>query len=416
MIKTKTLDCGTTVVMEQIPYVQSVSIGVWAKVGSVDEPSRLAGVSHFVEHMMFKGTGKRTARQIASDVDKIGGHMNAFTGKEATCYYIKTLSDNLDQAVEILLDMVLNSKLDKEEMDKERMVICEEIKMIQDSPDDDAHDTICDLIFKGDPLSKSIIGTPSSLDNITSKSMRNYIKKEYTRDNVVISIAGNFDEYKISEMLSEKLDKLNPTKEERPKVDGVFAQNFRVKVKDIEQSHICMGTRGVKLEDDRYFALALLNNVLGGSMSSRLFQSIREQKGLAYSVYSMASSFCESGYFNIYAGVAHGKIRATIEAIKEEMAILKKDGITQEELSTAKEQMKSAYTFAQENVNGRMVSIGRNMTLSRKIHTMEDVIKSFNNVNMDHIGEVIDLIGEPREYCGVAVTNKKIPLKSIIQG
>lgn len=401
-------------VMEEIPYVQSVSVGIWVKAGSVDETAKNSGISHFIEHMLFKGTEKRSAKMIAEDVDRIGGQMNAFTGKEATCYYIKTLSSNVDLAADILIDMFLNSKFDKAEMVKEKSVICEEIKMIEDSPEDDAHDIISELVFKGTPLAKSIIGTPGSLSGITQNAIKKYLAEEYTRDNIVVSVAGNFDEQKVCDLFDGKLIQLNAKKADKPTEHTDYKPSYRVKIKDIEQSHLCLGLQGVSLDDRRYFSLALLNNIMGGSMSSRLFQNIREEKGLAYSVYSMASSFTNSGYFNIYAGVSHDKVKDAILGIKEELKLLNEKGITTDELQTAKEQLKGSYIFGLENVNGRMFSLGKNTLLLNKIFTPEEIIKNIDEVTMDGIKEVSDLITDIQQYSGILIGRNKLDLKKIV--
>ncbi len=415
MIKTKQLDCGTTLVMENIPHIQSVALGAWVRAGAIDEPASIAGVSHYIEHMMFKGTEKRTAKEIASDVDKIGGQFNAFTGKEATCYYIKTLSDNLGKAAEILLDMILNSKMDPEEMEKERNVIREEIKMIQDTPDDDVHDTVCELVFKGNPLGNSIIGTPETLSRIDRSELIGYMRREYTRDSLVIAIAGNFDEDKICELFENRLTKLEAAKEKKERHPKPYEPRYNVKTKDIEQSHVSFALPGVSMVDEDYYAMGLLSNIMGGSMSSRLFQSIREQKGLAYSVYSVSSAFSNAGYFNIYAGVAHDKIRDAIAAIKEELETLGRNGVTEEELATAKEQMKSSYIFAQENVNGRMFSIGKNMALCRRTQSPQEVIAGFDKVTMDDMRRMAGRICDLDRYCGAAVTNRDFDLKKAME-
>lgn len=411
MIKSRKFSDGVTLVMEQTSFVQSVSIGIWVKAGAMDETPKISGISHLIEHMMFKGTENRTAKDIAADVDKIGGQINAFTGKEATCYYIRTISSNADKAAEILLDMLLGSRFDVSEMKKEKKVICEEIKMIQDTPDEDANDTMVEMVFKGCPLEKSIIGTATSLKGIGRNKVLGYIDDQYTRDSIVISVAGNFDEDKIAELFEGRFGKLNAAKEPRKFVNEGFTPAYRVKVRDIEQSHICLAVPTVKQEDPRYYALSLLNNIMGGSMSSRLFQNIREEKGLAYSVFSTAASYTDAGYFSIYAGVAHDKIRAAIEGIKEELALLEKDGLTAEELDTAKQQVKSSYVFAQENISGRMFSIGKNMALLGKIIPMEDIAKAYDRVTLDDIDEVKHMVTDISGYCGVAVSGKRIPLK-----
>lgn len=414
MIKIKKLDCGIRIAMEEITHVQSVSMGIWVKTGAVDENANIAGISHYIEHMLFKGTEERNAKQIAEDVDKIGGQINAFTGKEATCYYIKTLSSNVEKAANILLDMFLNSKFDKKEMMKEKQVIFEEIKMIEDSPEDDAHDIICELIFKGHPIGNSIIGTPKSLKSINREKILKYLEEEYTRDNIVVSVSGNFNEEEICNLFEGKLRRLGTNKDKKEISPSPYVPGYKVKIKDIEQSHICLGTKTFGLEDDRHYALVLLNNIMGGSMSSRLFQNIREEKGLAYSVYSMVSSFAEEGYYNIYAGVSHDKIEDAILAIKDELLILKNKGITDEELSIAKEQLKSSYIFSQENVNGRMFSIGKNAILLNKIYTTEEIIEGIDMVTMDDIKEISEIINDISNYSCVAITNKKINLKGIL--
>jgi predicted Zn-dependent peptidase len=364
--------------------------------------------------MLFKGTEKRSAKEIAEDVDRIGGQMNAFTGKEATCYYVKTLSNNIDKAADILLDMLLNSKFDKTEMEKEKQVVYEEIKMIEDSPEDDAHDIISTLIFKGNPLAKSIIGTPESLKNITQDSIREYLKQEYTRDNIVISISGCFDEKQVVEIFNGKFLGLNPQKLVETHQPVPYEPRFKTKVKDIEQSHLCLGLKGMKLNDDRYYSLALLNNIMGGSMSSRLFQNIREERGLAYSVYSMASSFSNDGYFNIYAGVGHEKVQDAIQGIKEELDKLKNEGITDDELHTAKEQIKASYIFSLENVNGRMFSIGKNMLLLNKVKSPEEIIKMIDKVTMEDINGVSELITDFNNYSAALVSRNDLDLKEIL--
>ena len=414
MIKIRTLDCGVRMAMEEIPYVQSVSMGIWVNAGASDESAKISGVSHFIEHMMFKGTTNRTAKQIAEETDKIAGQMNAFTGKEATCYYIKTLASNAEKAADILLDMFLNSKYDKIEMNKEKQVIIEEMKMIEDSPDENAHDIICELVFAGNALGKSIIGTPTSLKGISRNALLQYMEDEYTRNNVVVAVSGSFDEEKICSLFQEQLKVLPTSKTAKSFEETPYTPAYRVKVKDIEQSHICLGTRSINLEHPDYYAFAVLNNIIGGSMSSRLFQNIREQKGLAYAVYSMNSAFKNMGYFTIYAGVGHDKIEDAITGIKEELELLKKYGVTEEELCNAKEQIKGSYIYGQENVNGRMFSIGKSTVLLNKVHTTEEVIGGIDAVNMDDMERITAIVSDIKNYSGAAVTNRKIDLKKMI--
>ncbi len=415
MVITKKLSCGTTIIMEKTDYVQSAALGIWIKAGAADEHDDVSGVSHYIEHMMFKGTESRTAKEIASDVDKIGGMFNAFTGKEATCYYIKTLSSNIYQGAEILLDMLLNSKFDTEEMDKERQVIFEEIKMVKDTPDDDVYDTISELVSSGNPLGRNILGTPESLSGIDRNKMLAYFNDKYARDSIVIAVAGNFDENRIVEMFEGRLDKLREKKNTEPLDLKPYKQSFDVKVRDIEQTHLCLATPSVSLADDRYYSFVLLNSIFGGSMSSRLFQNIREEKGLAYSVCSMNVFSSYWGFFSIYAGVAHEKVKDTIDAIKFELELLKNKGVTAEELAMAKEQVKSSYIFGLENINSRMFSIGKNELLLGKVFSPEEVLKGFDKVTQEDILDVATMVGDHSSYCGASVTGNDFDLEGMVK-
>lgn len=415
MVKTVKLKCGTTLIMDKTDYVQSAALGIWVRTGAADENGSVSGVSHYIEHMMFKGTDNRTAKEIASDVDKIGGMFNAFTGKEATCYYIKTLSSNIYAGAEILLDMLTGSRFDQEEMDKERKVICEEIKMVKDSPDDDVYDTISELVASGNPLGRSILGTPESLAGIDRAKLTAYYSKKYARDSIVIAVAGNFDEERIAELFESRLTSLREKKVTQDFTLKPYRQSFDVKVRDIEQTHICLATPGISMADDKYYAFVLMNSIFGGSMSSRLFQNIREEKGLAYTVCSMNVFSSYTGFFSIYAGVAHDKAEATLDAVRHELEMLKKDGVTAEELSMAKEQVKSSYIFGLENINSRMFSIGKNKLLLDRVYSPEEVLSEFDKVTQDDIKQAAEMIGDYSSYCAASVTGTDFDLERLIK-
>lgn len=415
MVTIKKLNCGTTVIMEKSERVQSAALGIWVRAGASDEWDEVSGVSHFIEHMMFKGTKNRTAKQIAEDVDKIGGVFNAFTGKEATCYYIKTLSSNICRGAEILLDMLTGSKFDQEEMDRERQVICEEIKMVKDTPDDDVYDTISELVAGGNPLGRSILGTPESLAGIDRSRLVDYRDQMYARDSIVVAVAGNFDEEAIEAIFEDRLTSLRDKKPKKEIQLKPYQQSFNVKVRDIEQTHICLATPGIALDDPRYYAFVLLNSIFGGSMSSRLFQNIREQKGLAYSVCSMNLFSSYWGFFSIYAGVSPEKAEEALDAIHCELDTLRESGVTEEELAMAKEQMKSSYIFGLESVNSRMFSIGKNKLLLDRVYAEEEVLSSFDRVTREDIREVAEMIGDYSSYCGAAVTGRDFDLERIVK-
>ncbi|HPO04664.1 MAG TPA: pitrilysin family protein [Bacillota bacterium] len=416
MIINRTLNNGIRVVMESLPFVQSVSVGIWVRAGSVDELPVYSGISHLIEHMLFKGTKSRSAKKIAEDVDRIGGHMNAFTGKEATCYYIKTLEKNVDKACDILIDMFMNSVFDPDELKKEKDVIFEEIKMIEDNPEDLAGDLLLEMVFRGTALEQSIIGTRESLEGIARDSIIDFLSQKYTTDNIVISVAGSFDADHICELFNESFLAAQSGKSRTPGHKAQYEPSYQVRVKDVEQSHICMGVKGIAQEDPLYFPMALLNNIIGGSMSSRLFQNIREQKGLAYSVYSSSNSYVTDGIYSIYAGVSHTKIEAAIDAIAEEMKLVKTSGIGSEELSIAKEQLKSSYVFSQENVNNRMYANGKNTLLLSRVLTAQEIIERIDQVEEEAMLRATDLIADIGRYSAVLVSSKDYDICSKIVG
>lgn len=407
MVKTIRLKNGLRLVLEYIPHVQSAAMGIWANVGCVNESSEIAGISHFIEHMMFKGTENRTAKEIASDIDKLGGQINAFTGKEATCYYIKTISSNLIKGAEVLVDMLENSQFSDEEMDKERKVIEEEIKMTQDTPDDLAIDEMIELVFKGKPYGNSIIGTPKTLVGIDSKVMKQYFSEQYSLDRMLVSVSGNYDEEALVKFFEDKFLGFKKSNEVINLSGAEYVKGNKVIKKDIEQSHIALGNKGLKLSSDEYYNLVLLSKVFGGSMSSRLFQNIREQKGLAYTIISMYGNYQEDGYFAIYAGVSHDKIDEALAGIKEELDALLDKGITFEELAMAKEQIKSSFIFGQESVASRMFNNGKHILLTGNVESQEEFIEKVDKVTLDSVQHLINRICHFEDFTKVIVTGKE---------
>ena len=382
----------------------------------MNEQAEYAGVSHLIEHMMFKGTKKRTAARIASDADDMGSVMNAATGKEYTFYYIRTLTSHVMDSAELLTDMVLDSVFDETELEKEKDVVYEEMKMIADTPDEDAMDEITSLVFQGKPQGNSIIGTRETVGHIDRGYIRDYIRDQYTKDNIVVSAAGEFEEERLWDYFEKRLSVFAEEKEQ-VKLEGTpYVPRFKTKVKDIEQTHICMACPAISLDDERYYAFLLLSCIIGGGMSSRLFQNIREDKGLAYSVFSMLDCFTKEGMFNIYAGIAHDKIPKAIDAIKEELSLIKREGVTSEEFKRAKEQTKSRRVFAQESMNGKMSFMGRNQLLLGKVRSNKEIIDAIDEVTMDHIEEAIDVVCDIDRYSAVAVTAEEPDMKKLIRG
>lgn len=407
MLEIRKLSNGIRLIMDPVKEVESVTLGIWIKTGSLYEEKKYAGISHFVEHMMFKGTEKRTYSDISREIDRIGGSINAFTGKEATCYHVKLVSSKLFEGADVLVDMVENSVFPKEEMNKERYVIEEEIKMTLDSPEDLAHDLSTELIFKGNALGNSIIGTPSSLKRITQNVMRDYVKKRYTRDNIIVSIAGKFDEDEVVDYFEEQFGKLDSVADEISFVESEYKPSIKVVQKDIEQCNLCMGLPTFGIDDSRYYPMQVLNNILGGTMSSRLFRNIREEQGLAYSIFSMYASYRGLGYFKVYAGLNRSKVADAINGIKKEISLLAKNGIEDDELEASREQLKAGFVFSQESTASRMLTNGRMAILLDRVVPIDEIINAYDSITKTEVEDLISTISDFTKYSAVAVTGKE---------
>lgn len=391
MIKKYTCQNGVRIVLENIPTVRSAAIGVWIKTGSRNETPELNGVSHFLEHMFFKGTTKRNAREIAESFDSIGGQVNAFTSKEYTCYYAKVMDNHASYALEILADMFFNSTFDGEELKKEKNVVYEEIKMYEDTPDDIVHDLLSKAVYENHPLGYPILGTENTLETFNSDTLKKYVHDMYTPDKVVVSIAGNVDEKLINEVESyfgsyqggeERLELVKPS----------FHENRITRKKDTEQAHLCLGYNGLEIGNDKTYSLITLNNILGGSMSSRLFQDVREQRGLAYSVYSYHSSYQDSGMVTVYGGTGTNQLDSLYETIQETLDTLKREGITEKELRNSKEQLKGSLMLSLESTNSRMSRNGKNELMLGEHRSLDDIIIKIDEVTEDTVNELANQI------------------------
>ncbi|OEF98656.1 M16 family metallopeptidase [Desulfuribacillus alkaliarsenatis] len=391
MIEKKTLENGVRIVVEKIPTVRSVSLGIWIGAGSRHEAKGNNGISHFIEHMMFKGTEKLTAKQIAETFDSIGGQINALTSKEYTCYYAKVIDDHFDLAIEVLADMFFNSKFDEADIDKERGVVLEELSMYEDTPDDLVHDLIGQASFGEHPLGSTILGTREVLHNLNREMIVNYISENYTANNIVITIAGN-----VNDSVFEKVASLfSSLKGERPKPSKNEISLLKNKVvlnKKTEQAHICLANNGYAVGDKSMYTLAIINNILGGSMSSRLFQEIREQRGLAYSVYSYHSAFYDNGMYVSYLGTSPKHVKEAIEVITSIYKDLHNNGISKEELNKAKEQLKGMLMLSLESTTSRMNRLGKNELLLEKQIDLDETIAKINEVTLEHAKDVCNQV------------------------
>ena len=415
MIIKRNLSNGIELIMEKVPYVRSVSIGIWVRAGSVNEDENNNGISHFIEHMLFKGTEKRTAKDIAGDIDKIGGQINAFTGKESTCYYVKVLDTHVEDGVEILLDMLLNSKFDEKEMLKEKAVVYEEINMYEDSPEDTVHDLLSEIVFDGHPLSRSIIGNRETIQSFDRDMIMSFMNENYSLDNIIVSAAGNIDEEQIINILESSMFPF--IRRDRISYDkpSAYRPKIRIKKKDIEQAHLCMGIKGIPMDDKMHYPLSILSNIMGGSMSSRLFQKIREEKGLAYSVYSYATSYVTNGIFAVYAGVNPRQLSEASRFMIEQINLLREKGVTEEELNTAKEQLKGNYILNLESISGRMASVGKSQLLLNKVYTPDQVIGFINKVNMEDMNKVIELVTDINAYSAALVSREEVDMIKLMK-
>ncbi len=397
MIKVKTLDNGIRIIMEHMDNVATVAFGVFVKAGSVNETPELHGASHFVEHMMFKGTKKRNAKDIADEFDMLGGTVNAYTSREYTCYYFKTTEDTFRPAAEILCDMLTDSLFDEVEIEKERQVILEEIKMTEDQPDELSMEHCNRLVFSGDVLEHDVAGDPKALAGQNGRILKEYIRKQYTCDSIVVSVAGCFDEQEVEDIVLSELNIFELKKDHELSPLTPYKPGSITICKEIEQTNLCLGSRFITMGDEKYYVGAFFNNILGGSMSSRLFQNIREEKGLAYTVMSMAQAMVRSGMIYIYAGIAHNKVDLCVSAILDEFESLRKNGITERELEKAKNQGKSNVVFSMERTQSRMLNIGRNLLLLNKVFEQDEMLEMMNKVTLDEINECA------KEFCDISM-------------
>lgn len=417
MIKKYTLNNGLRIITEKIEYVKSVSFGIWVKVGSINENADTNGLSHLIEHMLFKGTENRTANQIAEETDNIGGRLNAFTGKDCTCYYIKVLDENLEEAVDILSDMFFNSKFSPNELKKEISVVLEEIKMYDDSPEDIVHDKISEVVFKNSPLENPILGTAKKIKTYTSDDIIKYKNNQYSPTNTVVSVAGNFDEDYLLNLLTEKFSYWQGNEQKEVNLINDYQRQIVGVNKDLEQLHFCLGNQTIGKESDLYYPLMVMNNIFGGTMSSKIFQEIREKRGIVYNIYSFVSNYSKIGLFGIYAGLAYKNLELTLKTILDEMENMKNKQITEKEFIRAKQQIKSDYLLGLESTSSRMSSIGRREVLYNEISTPKEIVEKINAVKMEEVIKVSNMIFDKRNFSVIYTGNldKHSELQSIFE-
>lgn len=408
LIKKYTCKNGVRIVLEEMPILRSVAIGIWVKNGSRHESPELNGISHFIEHMLFKGTKTRSAREIAESFDSIGGQVNAFTSKEYTCYYAKVLDTHASYALEVLSDMFFNSVYDERELEKEKSVVLEEIKMYEDTPDDIVHDLLSKAIYANHPLGYPILGTEKTLKSFTDDMLKQYVHHTYTPDNVVISVAGNVSESFIEE-IENIFGSYEGGKHEENKSKPVFNKNWLTRKKDTEQVHLCLGFEGLSVGSEDIYDLIIANNILGGSMSSRLFQEVREQRGLAYSVYSYHSSYEDSGIVAIYGGTGADQLDLLFDTIQQTLETYVEEGVTDKELKNTKEQLKGNLMLGLEGTNSRMSRNGKNELLLGKHRTPDEIIELIDAITKEDVNRMAERIFTKDFSLSLISPNGKLP-------
>lgn len=395
VVRRTVLPGGLRVVTEAVPAVRSVSIGVWAGVGSRDESGAQAGASHFLEHLLFKGTKRREAFDISAEIESGGGELNAFTGKESTCFYARVLDTDLPLAVDVLMDLVLSSQIRAADYSAERDVILEEIAMHLDEPADAVHDGFAAALYGGGPLGRPILGTVESIGSMSRETVADYYRDRYSLPNLVVAVAGSLDHEAVVQAVAKALDVAGlsattgqPSPPRISALTGSVAKPLLLTQRPVEQAHLVLGVPGVRLTDDRRFAVGVLNAVLGGGMSSRLFQEVREKRGLAYSVYSFASQYSDSGMFGVYAGCLPQKVGEVLEVCRGELARVAESGLTAAEVSQGRGQLAGSLVLRQEDTSSRMSRLGKSELFHGEWLSLDEVLARVEAVSEADVATV----------------------------
>jgi len=406
MVEMRTLKNGLRVALEEIPYVRSISFGIWVKNGSRNETVAENGASHFIEHMLFKGTEKRTAKEIAEEMDAVGGQINAYTTKEYTCYHTRVLDKHFGAALDVMSDMFLHSKFDATDMEKEKNVIREEILMYEDASEELVHDALQEEIWRGSSLGMNILGTAETLQSIDSEILVSYFKRNYQIANTVLSLAGNF---KIDDAIRQLEKYFGEWENTIPFTQGDTKTEYNpslvVRKKDVEQVHISLAFPALQRDHEKKYAIAVLNTIFGGGMSSRLFQRLREENGLTYSVYSYTSAYEDCGLFAIYASMNPTQVTEAVSLIFEEIKKLKTEGFSSKIVEVTKEQIISNFIIGTESTVNRMNAAGAVALLRNTMETTEEVIRKIESVTVKDLEQLVDLLFKKEKMSLCAVGN-----------
>ncbi|MEA1901865.1 MAG: pitrilysin family protein [Thermodesulfobacteriota bacterium] len=395
------LNNGIRILSKKIPQARSVSMGVWVNVGARDETLSENGLSHFIEHMIFKGTKKRSALQIAKEFDSIGGNTNAFTTMENTCYHAKVMDTHLDTMVDVLSDIFLYSAFESKEVEKERTVIFQEIGMTEDTPDEYIHTLSGNTYWGDNPLGRSILGPRENILSFDSETIREFFSRLYQPERILISAAGNIEHDHFVNLVGHQFESINAGNSFPVRVTPTGQSKVTIHSKDLEQIHICMSTKGLSITDPKRYTFSLINTILGGNMSSRLFQQIRENRGLAYSIYSFISSHVDTGMCGVYVGVDPKNAKESIEVILSEILKLKKIPVDSTELRSAKEYTKGNLMLASESIDNQMVRLAQNEIHFGRYIPLQEVVNKIEEVTAD---DIIDLASTLFDNDQLAIT------------
>jgi predicted Zn-dependent peptidase len=388
MVVAETLPSGLRLVSEQMPHVRSVTVGVWLARGSRHESDAESGVAHFVEHMLFKGTTSRSAREIAQTIDSIGGQLDAFTAKEYASYYVKVLDEHLPVALDLLSDLVLRPALAPADVAREQSVILEEIKMVEDAPDDLVHELFAQQFWSRHPLGRPILGTPETVGALTAEELRKYFSATYVAPHFVIAAAGHFEHPRLRELIEKTFADIPSSAQVGVTLPPAVTPGVVSRVKDIEQSHLCIGTPAYHQAHADRHAIYVLNTILGGSMSSRLFQHIREDRGLAYAVFSHLTTYTDAGMLTVYAGCATEKVDQVIDLTLKELRTLRDAEVPAEELRRAKDHLKGSLMLGLESTSSRMSHLARQELFFRRHVTLDEMLANIEAVKADDVQRV----------------------------
>jgi predicted Zn-dependent peptidase len=389
------------VVTEYIPHVRSISTGIWVDAGSRDEEEDEGGMSHLVEHMIFKGTDKRSALDIAKELDSIGGMSNAFTCQEQTCFHAKVLDTHLAKVVDLLLDIFRNSLFKPEDLEREKLVVLQEISMVEDTPDEYVHVLFNRSFWGENPLGRPILGDAGIVKGFNQQKIINYIVKCYLPSRLVKAPAGHIDHHRFVDLLRASLEEMNQENGYYRRQTALVTKEVNVHVKPLEQVHVCLGVRGPAAVDEFRFVDTLLSTILGGNMSSRLFQKIREERGLAYSVYSHVSTYSDVGLLGVYMGVRPDSLPEALDLVFKEFDKLRAGQLDQSELDAAKDYLKGSILLSAENTDNRMGRLAKNELLFQRFVSFEEVLKRIDEVGIDQVGDRAGMRLDPQ---GVSVT------------